>query len=914
MLAKLKTPFPQVVMCGDFNLPNANWDAPCIPQQARSDEQKMVEKVKELTDEYFLFQLISGPTQRSGNTLDLCFCNNPALLYDYKAITTIHSDHRILECKTRFSCNQSTPDPQTHRNPNPSDGPQAEFDKLNFFSEDVKWDDIIKELSEILWVDELKSLEPSQVLNKIVELCLKVCQKHVPERTSTTTDRKVSRIPRVRRILMRRRCKVNKQLSTVRSEPRKSKLENEAREIEKKLQQSYNEEEMHREDKAVGAIKTNPKYFFAYAKKFSSISSSIGPLADAAGNLVSCSSKMAEILSDQYSSVFSSPKDPLKEAEQYYPDNDFNQDPYLADIPFTRKDIKDAMNEIPLTASAGPDRIPAVLLKKCSEPLSQPLFILWRLSLDTSTIPEILKTANIIPIHKGKGSSRIHAKNYRPIALTSHLTKVFEKVMRKYIVKFMDRHNLFNPSQHGFRCGRSCLSQLISHYEHILQLIEEGFDVDVIYLDFAKAFDKVDFDIILKKLRSLGVKHRIGRWIHAFITGRTQSVLVNGARSKPASVKSGVPQGSVLGPLLFLILIGDIDKDIASSFLSSFADDTRMGQGVNTQDDAERFQSDLDSVYQWTIDNNMELHGDKFEHLHYSFRQPQSSTSHAYISSSGTNIEEKSSVDKDLGVTMSNDGTFKTHIKGVVSGARSQASWVLRTFKTREKLPMMTLYKSLIQCKLDYCSQLWSPTSKGEINSLEMVQRNFLRNIKSIGRLPYWEQLKELGLYSQERRRERYTIIYIWRILEGQVPNISAEGSRGFVGENISHRLNCENSRLGRRCAIPPLLTSCSPHIQKLREASISVRGPRLFNSLPKHLRDMRDCSKDAFKSALDKYLRTIPDEPQIQGYTASRRADSNSLLQMQRFSYTEDNKSKPRVEVVQSASGGCADDIAVSR
>ena len=118
--------------------------------------------------------------------------------------------------------------------------------------------------------------------------------------------------------------------------------------------------------------------------------------------------------------------------------------------------------------------------------------------------------------------------------------------------------------------------------------------MDVIYLDFAKAFDKVDFDIILKKLRSLGVRHKLGRWIHAFITGRTQTVLLNGARSKPVS------QGSVLGPLLFLILIGDIDKDVASAFLSSFADDTRMGHGVNSHEDAENFQSDLKPVYPGT--------------------------------------------------------------------------------------------------------------------------------------------------------------------------------------------------------------------------------------------------------------------------------------------------------------------------
>ena len=194
--------------------------------------------------------------------------------------------------------------------------------------------------------------------------------------------------------------------------------------------------------------------------------------------------------------------------------------------------------------------------------------------MNQGKIPQILKTANIVPIYKGKGAPRSKAKNYRPVALTSHITKIFEKVIRRYIIQFMELNQLFNPSQHGFRTGRSCLSQLLAHYERILQLMEEGLDVDVIYLDFAKAFDKVDFTIILQKLKDMGIQGHVGRWIHQFITGRTQSVLVNGCRSKPAKVLSGVPQGSVLGPLLFLVLIGDIDQNIASAFLSSFADDT----------------------------------------------------------------------------------------------------------------------------------------------------------------------------------------------------------------------------------------------------------------------------------------------------------------------------------------------------
>ena len=257
----------------------------------------------------------------------------------------------------------------------------------------------------------------------------------------------------------------------------------------------------------------------------------------------------------------------------------------------------------------------------------------------------------------------------------------------------MESNHLFNPSQHGFRAGRSCLSQLLSHYEHILQLMEDGHEVDVIYLDFAKAFDKVDFDILLKKLHSLGVRGSLGRWIHSFLTGRTQTINVNGHRSSPAPVLSGVPQGSVLGPLMFLILIGDIDKEITSAFLSSFADDTRMGHNTDSPSDEIELQNDLNAVYQWTENNNMQLHGDKFEHLHYSGkairdRQP----AHQYISSSGLVIAEKLHVEKDLGVIMSSSASFEKQVTQVIADANSQAAWVLRTFSTRDTIPMLTLF------------------------------------------------------------------------------------------------------------------------------------------------------------------------------------------------------------------------------
>ena len=139
----------------------------------------------------------------------------------------------------------------------------------------------------------------------------------------------------------------------------------------------------------------------------------------------------------------------------------------------------------------------------------------------------------------------------------------------------MNANNLFNPSQHGFRTGRSCLSQLLEHVDTLINILQDDSNADVVYLDFAKAFDKVDFNIALNKINKLGINGKIYEWIKSFLTHRYQSVIVNGIKSDPQPMISGVPQGSVLGPLIFLILIGDIDKDIVKAIVKSFADDTR---------------------------------------------------------------------------------------------------------------------------------------------------------------------------------------------------------------------------------------------------------------------------------------------------------------------------------------------------
>ena len=215
-----------------------------------------------------------------------------------------------------------------------------------------------------------------------------------------------------------------------------------------------------------------------------------------------------------------------------------------------------------------------------------------------------------------------------------------------------------NQSQHGFRAGRSTITQLLSYYDDILTKIEEGKCVDSIYLDFSKAFDKVDHQILLRKMESLNIGGKLLQWVANFLKNRQQIVKVEYALSEPVWVKSGVPQGSVMGPLLFLILMIDINKDVTYAALGSFADDTRMWEVISEVHKVNDLQQDLHTVYSWADTNNMEFNGDKFEGMRFG----QHESTFTYTTPQGKEIERKEHV-KDLGIMFEQSLVFTMHIK-----------------------------------------------------------------------------------------------------------------------------------------------------------------------------------------------------------------------------------------------------------
>ena len=280
------------------------------------------------------------------------------------------------------------------------------------------------------------------------------------------------------------------------------------------------------------SIKINPKYFFTYARKFSKIKDKVGPLIDENDVLTNNNIEMASILSKQFKSVFTPPSTETLNTDS----TPINK---LSDLKFIVNEIESAIDGLRSSSAPGPDGFPAILLKKCVTSIAIPLSIFWRKCVNESHIPECLKESIIAPLYKS--GSKSCAANYRPVALTSHLIKVFEKIVKNHITEFLSDNNLLNPNQHGFRDGRSCLSELLDHYNEIINYLQFGTNVDVVYLDFAKAFDKVDHKTLLNKMQILGITGKMYDFVRDFLTNRKQSVIVNGVCSESVHVTSGVP-------------------------------------------------------------------------------------------------------------------------------------------------------------------------------------------------------------------------------------------------------------------------------------------------------------------------------------------------------------------------------------
>ena len=839
----------QLCITGDLNLPFINWESMNFGRGATTDSQESASAFLTTINKLMMTQYINKPT-RGNNILDIFCTNNDNLVKCFNTENTTLSDH----CLVRICLDLN----ETIKTSPTTEGLDFEgFASLDFYKAD--YENLNKAIAQVDW-KSLQDLCTNDEFPILFSMTLyQLCEIYVPKkRPRSGKPKRVNALRRKRKRIQKKldRAKLLGNTQLINSLDRKISL------LTYNIKEAYISHRDQEERTAIHKIKSNPKAFYSFAKSHSSVRSKITMMRDRQGDLVTEPKLIADALQYQFSSVYSDPNSPVKYPEFPVPNIQYGfEDAMLA---FTEQDFISAIKEINASSAPGPDNIPALLLKNCAVPLSVPLFLMWNNSFTLGEVPECFRTSIVCPIHK-KGD-KVTPANYRPISLTSHVIKAFERILRKKIVQYLETNKILSENQHGFRSGRSTLSQLLSHINDIITGLCNEEDTDSIYLDYEKAFDKVDHNLLIAKLERYKFHPRMITWISSFLTCRTQTVLIGKEKSFCASVRSGVPQGTVLGPILFLVFINDLEDVVSTSTVRFFADDTRISHQIGHSSHHDQLQLDLGKILTWSSENNMRLHEQKFELMIHE-ANPRNTMQHfplsadlwSYVVSDEVHLTPTDCL-RDLGLQITNDLSWSTHIQTILKKGMSVSAWVLSVFRARDQFTMLTLYKSLVRSTIEYCCPIWHPSKISDIEAIEGVQREFTRRISGCQELSYWRRLKKLDLMSLQRRRERFIILTMWKILHSKMPN----------DLNVQFR---PEARLGVQAKVPNLPRNCSRSSANLYETSFAVVGPKLWNCLPNELTTCEN--QTTFKNKLTEYLRTLPDEPPVQGY---QRVHNNTV------------------------------------
>ena len=482
--------------------------------------------------------------------------------------------------------------------------PEVLADKPRFLYNKGQYNLIREELGYINWEETLKNKDTEESWSAIKEVVSDLTNKFIPKSSGFKPGSKPKKPlwmnEKALSLVKKKHEAYKRYLSTREGQDYNyyAKCRNQAKWAVRKAKRQY-------EKNIAMQAKTNPKAFYQYANSKLKSRSGIADLVQEDGTLTDSDKEKTEVLNKFFASVFT------QEDLSSIPDFQRENIEILEYTEITEKQVLDKLNKLNPNKAQGPDGMHPRFLKESSHAIAKPLTILFNKSLAEKHLPSEWKDGNVSPIFK-KGNKSSPA-NYRPVSLTSVVCKLMETILRDSLIKHMSPH--FTECQHGFLSGRSCITQLLDCISDWTQFLENGSAVDAIYLDFAKAFDCVPHQRLLKKLEGYGIRGNFLGWIRDFLEKRRQRVVINGETSNWRPVTSGIPQGSVLGPILFICYVNDMPEAV-QGMIKIFADDTKIYSEVNDSNMHKNLQSDLESLQSWANLWQMRFNASKCKCMH----------------------------------------------------------------------------------------------------------------------------------------------------------------------------------------------------------------------------------------------------------------------------------------------------------
>ena len=493
--------------------------------------------------------------------------------------------------------------------------------------------------------------------------------------------------------------------------------------------------------------------FYKYVKTRIKARSEIPPILDENGSEIFEDQEKSELFNSYFASVFTVDNGNLPN----FPKNSVG---VLDNIPFTIQDVYHTLRKLPNKLSRTPDCLPAYLLRRIASAIAYPIYLLFQKSIETGELPDDWKIALVCPIFK-KGRNCL-VSNYRPVSQTSYVSISFEKIFRKALLGFFSPH--LSRFQHGFRSNRSTVSQMLECLNDWTSSLQQGCDTDAIYLDFATAFDTVSHQKLLFKLETYGVTGKALQWIKAFLSGRTQRVYIGSAVSTSVPVSSSVPQGTVLGPTLFIIFINDIADCVLNSSIRLFADDAKLYKKIGDRNvDPFVLQADLARIVDWSNRWQLRLSKAKCKTLCITNRRNHYDS---IYSIDNHHLEAVTSI-KDLGYTVSSNLKFSQHCAIISAKALRTSALIFRVFRSKSVSVLLRAYKVYVRPIVESGSPVWNPHLCKDIDVIEKVQRYFTRRIFNrcgMQMLPYSQRLVFLDIETLERRRIKTDLLMCYKI------------------------------------------------------------------------------------------------------------------------------------------------------
>lgn len=764
-----------LILCGDFNIPNILWSEQKLTKNNDSTAKLFLEFIEQIQ----LKQLVREPT-RGKSILDLVLTTSSELIKDI-AVKEQFSDHKIVEFKIsdKFSFLKR---PKIYK---------RDFSHKNFLNLEKG---IIQNRIDILMSTKFTIDSKYEIFSaKLLELY----DTFIPKRPLNKIIR--NSYPLKIKELYKEKMKLFK-ISQKNPQNESIRLNSKiiSRELKKQLKIFHNEKEAR--------IITNGKnQIYKYINNKFKDDNEIPCLIDSSGKISFCNEEKCNSLAKNFQKSF------IGNAFEQLPLVDNNTE-HLSDIELNLCTILDTLHSLPSKNSTSPDNIPYIVLKNCADSLAPILTDLFRSILDDGHIPAIWQKSIIIPIYK-KGE-KTDPKNYRPISLTSTVCRVFERILHEKITEFLNKKSFFNENQFGFLKNRSTTSQLLSTFNDFYESIEKNQNIDIVYIDFAKAFDTVPIELLLQKAKIVGIGGKILKFLKNFLTNRCFRVKIGNNLSENYHTYSGVPQGSILGPLLFLIFINDLPDVISKNIgIKLYADDVKIYLAYKKPSELEELSNALKELEKWAKSNGLKISQDKCSVLHIGKNNVKKEY-HIL----GNKIQKTECV-RDLGILIDSQLSFNEHISKIVKNAYFKGYQILRTVKTRNLNTLVFIYKTYVRPQLEYATEIWNPKTNKQIDKIEKVQKFFTRiALKKCGLIhrPYQERLTTCNLQNLSERRKITDLTTTFKIIRGLT---SLETSK-FI--NLS-------SRSVRR----PFLIKVKRHTAKTQNSFFN-RIVSQWNKLPK--------------------------------------------------------------------------------